>query len=159
MRISIDTEQDTFESAVQAVHAAYGVRLVAQSGSAGDVEVNADSDAEDGYLPGKWTRPRLRRLVQWLGESDAAIALRFMAEHAPAVSLDDVFAHMAKHTGNENFDGKAMGGRMSAVGFARNAIGGGVTGPYSTDYNARKYRMDKKVAEVLLEEMDDYANA
>ena len=29
-------------------------------------------------------------------------------------------------TGIAEFDGKAMGGRMSAIGFARNHIGGGV---------------------------------
>jgi len=151
MKISIDTEQDTFNSAIHAVHAAYGVAFKAN----GSTPVDADDTSEDdGYLPGKWTRPRLRKLVEWLADSDAAVAVRFIAEHAPAVDLDDVFEHMGAHTGIEDFDGKAMGGRMSAVGFARNAIGGGVTGPYDTDYNSRKYRMDKKVAEALLEEMD-----
>lgn len=155
MRISIDTEQDTFDSAIHAVHAAYG-RTYTGPGMAA---VSDDGDGDDGYLPGKWTRPRLRQLVEWLGDSDAAVAVRYMAEHAPSVSLDDTFAFMAEYTGLEDFDGKAMGGRMSAVGFARNAIGGGVTGPYDTDYNARKYRMDKKVAEALLEEMDAYGVA
>lgn len=152
MKISIDTDQDSFESAVQAVHAAYGVAY-ALTGV-------AEAENEDGdYLPGKWTRPRLRKLVEWLADSDAAVAIRYIAEHAPTVGLDDVFQHMAEHTGMEDFDGKAMGGRMSAVGFARNAIGGGVSGPYDTDYNSRKYRMDKKVAEALLEEMDAHGSA
>jgi hypothetical protein len=91
--------------------------------------------------------------------SDAAVALRYIAEHAPSVDLDQVFKHMGEHTGIENFDGMAMGGRMSAVGFARNAIGGGVSPIYDTDYNSRKYRMDPKIAAALLEEMATYDNA
>lgn len=157
MKISFDTEQDTFESAIQAVHAGYGVPFTGATGvTSGDADT-ADVNEADDYLPGKWTRPRLRKLVEWVSGSDAAVALRFIAENAPAVSLDDVFAHMEKHTSLQGFDGKAMGGRMSAVGFARNAIGGGVTGPYDTDYNSRKYRMDKKLAKALLEEMDTTA--
>ncbi|SFF11424.1 MULTISPECIES: hypothetical protein [Blastococcus] len=154
MKISFDTEHDSFDSVIHAVQAAYGVSY----SSNGDAPA-AGGGEDDDYLPGKWTRPRLRKLVEWLADSDAAVAMRYIAEHAPAVDLDDVFEHMGAHTGIQDFDGKAMGGRMSAIGFARNAIGGGVTGPYDTDYNSRKYRMDKKVAEALLEEMDAYANA
>lgn len=61
---------------------------------------------------------------------------------------------MADHTGIPDFDGRAMGGCMSAVGFARNSIGGGVGPVYETDYNTRKYRMDKRLAAALLAEMD-----
>ena len=146
MKLSIDTDVDTFESAVGAVYAAYGLTY----GADGVTE----EDDGDGFLPGKWTRPRLKKLAEWLSESDAAVAVRYIAERAPAVDLDEVFDHMAKHTGIDDFDGKAMGGRMSAVGFARNSIGGGVGPIYETDYNARKYRMDKRLAAALLEEMN-----
>ncbi|MEU0265667.1 hypothetical protein [Nocardioides sp. NPDC006303] len=148
MKISIDTVGDSFESAIKAIHAAYGVPY------------NADEDETPGtgddYLPGKWTRPRLKKLVEWLDGSDAWTGLRYIAENAPAVDLNEVFAHMEEQTGVDGFDGKAMGGRMSAIGFGRNQIGGGVGPVYETDYNARKYRMDEKLAEALLEEMDAY---
>ena len=153
MKINIDTEVDAFDSALNAVYAAYG-----QMPSTTGDEVGA-GDKEEDYLPGHWNRRRLRRLVEWLGESDAAVAVQYIAEHAPAVSLDDVFKYMAERTGHANFDGKAMGGRMSAVGFARNHIGGGVGPIYDTDYNARKYRMDKKLAEALLDEMEAFDRA
>src|SRR3954452_7961099 len=130
MKISIDTEQDTFDSAIQAVHAAYGIPL-----NLGNVP-SGEEDEDDDYLPGNWTPKRLRKLVEWLADSDAAVAVRYIAEHAPSVSLDEAFKFMAEHTGMEDFDGKAMGGRMSAVGFARNAIGGGVAPVYKTDYNS-----------------------
>ncbi|HTW16758.1 MAG TPA: hypothetical protein VMF51_16620 [Nocardioides sp.] len=154
MKISIDTDVDSFGSAIGAVHAAYGVSYT--GGSAPHDEEGGDSDD---FLPGKWTRPRLKKLVEWLGESDAAMAVRYIAEHAPAVGLDEVFEFMGEETGIKHFDGKAMGGRMSAVGFARNAIGGGVGPIYDTDYNSRKYRMDKRLAAALLEELDAYENA
>lgn len=145
MKLTIDTEVDTFDAALAAIQVAYGQTAV--TGGSGTEE-------DDGYLPGNWTRPRLRKLVEWLGDSDAAIALRFIAENAPAVAIETVFEHMAQETGNETFDGKAMGGRMSAIGFARNHIGGGVKGVYETDYASRKYRMNKNLAAAILEEMD-----
>lgn len=148
MKLSIDTDVDTFDSALKAVHAAFGQAFPATN--------SADGGDDDGYLPSHWTRPRLRKLVEWLGDSDAAAAVRYIAEHAPSVSLDDTYQHMSEHTGIDGFDGKHMGGRMSAVGFARNAIGGGVGPIYDTDYNSRKYRMDKKLAAALLEELDAY---
>jgi len=150
MKISIDTETDTLNDAVNAVYAAYGHTPSTQSDDGPQVLPDEDSA---GYLPGKWTRRRLRKLVQWLGDSDAAEAVRYIAHNAPAVSIDVVIAHMAEHTGQEDFDGRAMGGRMSAVGFGRNHIGGGVGPIYETDYNNRMYRMDKNLADALLEEI------
>ncbi|MFI8413844.1 hypothetical protein ACIGB6_15420 [Paeniglutamicibacter gangotriensis] len=151
MKISIDTDADTFDAALNAVYAAYG-QVPPKLG----VEDNADKgDDEDYYLPGSWTRPRLRKMVDWLGDSDAAAAVRFIAEHAPKVSMDEVYDYMSEHTGIEDFDGKAMGGRMSAVGFGRNHIGSGVGPLYETEVSARNYRMDKKIAAALLEEMGD----
>lgn len=155
MRISIDTDVDTFENAVAAVYAAYGRPSSSDGEPTGD---DTDEEPADDYLPGHWTPRRIRKLVEWLGESDAAVAVRYIAEHAPAVGMDEMFNFMAKHTGIEGFDGKAMGGRMSAVGFARNSIGGGVGPVYDTDYSARKYRMDKRLAAALLEEMDVTSN-
>src|SRR5450830_1872233 len=156
MKISIDSDVDTFDNAISAVYAAYGQSFPGDGQDDGD---GPGDEQGDDYLPGHWTPRRIRKLVQWLGESDAAVAVRYMAMHAPAVSMDELFQHMAQHTGIDHFDGKAMGGRMSAVGFARNSIGGGVGPVYDTDYSARKYRMDKRLAAALLEEMETSDNA
>jgi hypothetical protein len=133
-------------------------QTIADTVGAGD-GTDGEDQQDDRELPGRWTPIRIRQLVEWLGASDAAVAVRYIAEHAPAVSLDDVFSHMARHTGLEGFDGRAMGGRMSAVGFARNHIGGEVGPVYETDYGTRKYRMDPRLAAALLEEMDAVDNA
>lgn len=156
VKLSYDTQVDTFEDALAAVYAAYG-RTREDDGTVEGADDDEDAGADSGYLPGRWNARRLRKLAEWLGESDAAVAVRYIAEHAPAVSMDSVFEHMAEHTGLANFDGKAMGGRMSAVGFARNNIGGGVGPVYETDYGNRQYRMDKRLAAAILEEMDALA--
>ena len=159
MRLSIDTDVDTFESALAAVHAAYGqpAPTVAPSEPTGTAEEGPDDDVDqDDYLPGRWTDRKLRRLVDWLADSDAAAALRFIADQAPSVAMDDVFTHMAKHTGINDFAGQQMGGRMSAVGFALNNIGN-VGAVYETDYNKRRYRMDPRLAKALLRVMDSQA--
>lgn len=153
MKITIDTVQDSFGDAVAAVHGAYGVPQPGASDD--DIEEGVfDGDDEpnaDDFYPGKWTRKRIRKLAQWVAP-DAAEALRYMAERAPAVDIEEVFQHMADYTGIEGFNGKHMGGRMSSVGFAQSAIGG-VGAVYDTDYKHRKYRMDKGIAKVLLEEL------
>lgn len=158
MKISIDTDLDSFSDAVRAVYAAYGA-VYDDSETATDVDdtgvdiAGGDEDQGD-YLPGRWTKKRIQRLAEWVHGGDADIALRFIAEHAPAVDLDEVFEHMEEQTGIDGFAGKHMGGRMSAVGFARNNIGGGVGHIYDTDYGRRKYRMDERIARVLLEELE-----
>lgn len=154
MRISIDTDVDTFNSAIKAVHAAYRVdydptrpldEVEEHPG-----EANVHDDEDDDFLPGRWTPERLDTLVDWLADSDAAAALRYIAEHAPAVDLEEVFTFMGEHTGIEDFNGKHMGGRMSAVGFGIKSIGRGLGPVYDTDYARRKYRMDRRIAEALL---------
>lgn len=152
MKLSIDTDVDAYESVLAAVNAAYQ-KIPPPGGGSGHAELDREAEDDD-YLPGHWTPRRLRKLAEWLRDSDAAVAVRYIAEHAPAVDLDEVFLYMADHTGIPDFDGRAMGGRMSAVGFARNSIGGGVGPVYETDYNTRKYRMDKRLAAALLAEMD-----
>lgn len=154
MKISIDTDVDTFDSAIRAVHAAFGVSFDTKNPPTDDgEEVEIEEVAEDDdYFPGKWNRKRIRKLLSFI-QDDAAEALYFIADHAPAVDIDDVFEHMAEHTGIENFNGKHMGGRMSSVGFAMKRIPGITADIVDTDYHYRKYRMDKGIAKVILEEM------
>ena len=153
MKLSIDTDTDSYESALKAILAAYG-RTFPEEAATEPLHRDDADDEDNGYLPGRWTPARIKKLVEWLGQSDAAVAVRYIAENAPAVSLDSTYQHMAEHTGIEGFDGRAMGGRMSAIGFARNHIGGGVQPIYDIDNNARKYRMNTKLAAAILDAMD-----
>lgn len=158
MKLSIDTDSDSFDDAVRAVHAAYGVPYGGEGSSDGDEDVDegfvGGGGAGEDFYPGRWTRKRIRKLAQWVHGGNADDALRYIADNAPAVDLDEVFSHMAEVTGIDGFNGKHMGGRMSSVGFARNSIGGKVGPVYDTDYGHRKYRMDERLAEVLLEELE-----
>jgi hypothetical protein len=159
MKISLDTEADGFDSAIRAVHAAYGVPYTPSAAPVDDEdpeeidwETESEDEDSDDYLPGKWNRKRIRKLVNWVTE-DAAEALRYIAENAPAVSIDDVIAHMAKYMEEPKFNGQAMGGRMASVGFAQKRIKGTTGKVVDTDYRHRKYRMDSGIAKVLLEEL------
>lgn len=158
MKISIDTDVDTFDSAVRAVHAAFGVPYAGSRPidevEEVDFEDEGDGSAAEDYFPGKWNRKRIRKLVNYI-QDDAAEALGYIAEHAPSVDIEEVFAHMAEYTGIPDFNGKHMGGRMSSVGFAMKRIPG-ITGDIvDTDYRYRKYRMDKGIAKVLIEELNE----
>ena len=158
MKITLDTDADTYEGAIATVRAAFGV----SESPAEDALLPDDDDLDeiefeeegDDYLPGNWTRRKLRKVADWVTE-DAAEALRFIAASAPAVGIDDVIEHMAKYTGIEDFGGRHMGGRMSSVGFAQNSIKGVTGNIYDTDYRHRKYRMPEGIAKVLLEELGD----
>lgn len=159
MKITLDTDNDTYEGAIATVRAAFGVTespaeaLVSPDEELEDPELEVVEEADD-YMPGNWTRRKLRKVAEWVTE-DAAEALRFIAAHAPAVDIDEALEHMAKFTEIEDFGGRHMGGRMSSVGFAQNAIKS-VTGDiYETDYRHRKYRMHEGIAKVLLEELGD----
>jgi hypothetical protein len=159
MKLTFDTEVDTYESALTALRAAYG-RLENAAGQAEATpggEVPA-ADGDEAYLPGRWSRRKLRKLAEWLDGSYAGIAVRYIAEHAPAVPIDQTIEHLASQVDAE-IDGRQMGGIMSSVGFARNHIGGTTQPVYETDYGSRKYRMSPDIAKVLLEEMDAIATA
>jgi hypothetical protein len=159
LKISIDTDVDTYESAIRAVLAAFGVPFNQKSlpVDGGEELVFEDVEEEapaDDYLPGKWNHKRIRKLLSYV-QDDAAEALYFIAQHAPAVDIEDVFEHMAEYTGIEGFNGKHMGGRMSSVGFAQKRVPGITADIVDTDYRYRKYRMDKGIAKVILEEMSE----
>lgn len=149
MKISIDTEQDSFASAIQTVHAAYGLKA----------PVGDPTGPAEGVLPGGWTRETLRRLAEWVGADESAIALRYIAMHAPSVGVDETIEHVRVQTNQPKFDGRAMGGKMSTIGKGRNRFGDGLTGPVDKDDATRNYRMDQEVATVLLEEMDAVGKA
>lgn len=149
MKISVDTEQDTYDSALAAIQAAFGVTATSKSSSNGK-GTTANGAEPDDFFPGGYTKKKLKKFAEWL-TADAAEAVRYIAAHAPAVSIDEVIAYMGEYLQKGEFNGKHMGGRMASVGFAVNSIAGVEVPPYDTDYKNRMYRMDENIAAVLLE--------
>jgi hypothetical protein len=150
MKISFDTEKDTYDSAIATLRAAYGIPTPDKDSSE---DTGPDEPADD-YYPGGWTRKRLEKFAGWLA-ADAAEAVRYIAAHAPAVSMDEVIEYMGKHLNAENFSGQEMGGRMSSVGFSWKAVPGAKAAPLETDYKYRVYRMDEGIAAILRQLMGE----
>lgn len=151
MRITIDTATDSLDEALATVRAAYGAPAPTEAKA---VEKQTSEGSEGDHFPGNWTTKRLKTFATYLAE-DAAEAVRYIAAEAPSVSMDDVIAHMGKHLGIKDFSGQALGGRMASVGFASNAISGVKGAPYDTDYRHRRYRIDERIAKVLLEALNE----
>lgn len=151
MRISIDTDSDSYENALATVKSAFGVTDEAEwEYEEVDEENESPAATPDDFYPGNYTRKRLKKFAEFLAE-DAAEAVRYIASHAPTVSIDDTISYMGQHLGIAGFGGQHMGGRMASVGFAVNSLSGVKEAPYSTDYKNRLYRMDERTAKVLLE--------
>lgn len=154
MKISIDTEQDSYDSAATALRAIYGIAApnVATSGEAAHPEPVGASSGD------RWNHERLTAFAKWLAP-DAAEAVRYIAAHAPEVSMDEVIEYMGTHLGIEGFTGQQMGGRMASVGFNWKSVPGidpeTDVPPMETDYKYRLYRMDQRIATTLLEIMGE----
>jgi hypothetical protein len=168
VQISIDTEQDAYDDALATLRAAYGVQ---ESGpgansdtgepaivTSGELDGGTNGDARHGavvsghYYPGGWNRDRLRAFAHSLAP-DAAEAVRFIAAHAPAVSVDKTVEHMGKHLNIEDFSGRQMGGRMASIGYAWKSVRGAKAPPLERDTRNRVYRIDRDVAAMLGEIM------
>ena len=149
MRVSFDTEIDSYEAVAATVRAAYG-RDAQPAPPAVPAPGNDPPRVEpaDAGVPGRWTRERLAEFARSLAP-DAAEAVRYIAAHAPAVPLDEVIRHMAVHTGIDGFTGQQMGGRMASVGFTCKRMR--MPPPLRVDSRSRQYRVDEDVAAVLRE--------
>lgn len=160
MRLTIDTDEDTYGDVVATIRAAFGIldEPKVTSKSSGKAPPVTNGEEEDDFFPGGWTTKRLNKFADYLAP-DAAEAVRYIAANAPAASMDDTIAHMGKVLGFPKFNGQSMGGRMASVGFAVNAISGVNAAPYDTDRKHRLYRMDERVAKVLLDRLGSPAES
>jgi hypothetical protein len=151
VKISIDTEQDSYDSAAAALRAAYGIATpdIVTSGDVGQHE--PVGPASDDF----WNhRERLTIFANGLAP-DAAEAVRYIAAHPPEVSVDEVIEYMGTHLGIEGFSGQQMGGRMASVGFSWKNVPGADEAPMETDYRYRRYYMDERIAAILREIMGE----
>lgn len=155
MRITIDTDSDTYEGALKTIKAAYGLT----GDSTPDLDDDEIDTSDNGHtgdsvvILGGWNAKKLRKWARWLRD-DAAEVVRYVAAHAPEVSYDEVAAHLGKVKGlSEPVDGKVLGGAMSSGGHAANAISGVKGQPIDRDHARRVYVIDTRVASVLAEEL------
>jgi hypothetical protein len=150
MKISFDTETDNYEDAVATLQAAFGISRPGSQVKASTYSPPETGEAGDSQ--GFWNRERLAMFAQWLAPA-AAEAVRYIAVHAPATSVDDAIGYMGRHLGEQNFSGQQMGGIMSSVGFSWKAVPDAEEPPLVTDYRRRIYHMDPEVAAMLREIM------
>lgn len=138
--ITFDTSKDAYETALAQLKSVYGI-----------AGLDKQTDGETSRNQGFWNFETLQSWTQRLTDT-AAEAVRYVAAHAPTVSMDEVIAHMGDYLGEENFTGQQMGGRMASLGFASKAVQAAES-PMQTDYWERVYRMDEDVASALREIM------
>lgn len=149
MQFTIDTDRDDFRRARALLYAAYGKELEADN-SGGKSNGNGSH-----VLPGGWTEKKLRKWAQYL-QPDAQVVVAYVAGNAPEVDYDDVAQYLAEFKGLDvPVDGKALGGAMSSGGHALNHISGVKSQPIDRDHNNRRYIIDERVADILIDELGD----
>jgi len=161
MQLTIDTEIDSYESAIQTLQAAFGV--VAgddeefESDDTGAGQPNGAPTNRSTVIVGGWNAKKLRKWASYL-KDDAKEVVRYVAAHAPEVSYDEVAEHLGAFKGlGASVDGKTLGGTMSSGGHAANAIAGVKGQPIDRDHARRMYVINEQVAGVLAEALGDPA--
>src|SRR5947207_13525316 len=155
MKVTIDTETDDFDSAVAAVHAAYGYAYEdTDEDESGPVPPSTQGST---VLPGGWTAKKLRNWVSYL-QPDAVEVVRYVAAHGPEVGYDEVAKYLGALKGTGPVAGKALGGAMSSAGHALKYIAGVKSQPIDRDHTRRLYVIDAKIAAILASELGQPKN-
>ncbi|MDO3687370.1 hypothetical protein [Micromonospora sp. C28ISP2-4] len=154
MRVTVDTDTDSFEQAVATVYAAYGKEFEWKGGEATTAPTQkVPHGSGSSILPGGWTEKKLRKWASYLQE-DAQHVVRYVAAHGPEVSYDDVQDFLGKLRGLTGpVDGKVLGGAMSSGGHALKYIPGVNSQPIDRDHARRLYVIDTRFATVLADEL------
>ncbi|MFF3968045.1 hypothetical protein ACFYZI_41660 [Streptomyces griseorubiginosus] len=144
MRLSIDTEKDTYEQAISAVQAAYGLRpdVPAAWPDAPPAEPRPgpqDLAADD--LADGWTDQLLFQLIAALMPGARAV-LRRITELGGTASYDDVQQYFAHHP-THPIPISRIGGTLTSVRAVQRHLGPEGAGPLlQRDERARRYRID-----------------
>jgi hypothetical protein len=144
VRLTIDTGTDTYEQAIAAVQAAYGLRpdvppawpdAPAMDPRPGPQDL-ADDDLADG-----WTDQLLFQMVAALMPGARAV-LRRITELGGTASYEDVQHHFAHHP-THPIPISRIGGTLTSVRAVQRHIGPDGAGPLlQRDERARRYRID-----------------
>lgn len=148
-KLIIDPEVDEYDDVLELLDVLYG-RAVEEDDE-GEDEETVDTASSSG--PAKTTAPiegfTPRRMRAYLSNLtvDGAKALRFMAENAPTIEMDDV----QKAVGG-NLNPRQYAGTMSTFGHAKRVTKGVDRMPFDRHY--RTYSMDERVAKMALDALD-----
>ncbi|MFJ9714255.1 hypothetical protein [Streptomyces sp. NPDC101234] len=144
MRLTIDTETDTYEQAIAAVQAAYGLRPAVPDAWRDAPAVDprpGPQDLADDALPGGWTDQLLFRVIAALVPGARAV-LRRVTELGGTASYDDVQRYFAGHPSTPIVP-STIGGTLTSVKALQRRFGPAGVGPLlQRDERARRYHID-----------------
>ncbi|MER6161741.1 hypothetical protein ABT147_40585 [Streptomyces sp. NPDC001868] len=144
MRLTIDTGTDTYEQAIAAVQAAYGLRPdvpVAWPDAPAAEPRPGPRDLADENLADGWTDQLLFQLIAALMPGARAV-LRRITEQGGTASYDDVQQHFAHHP-THPIPVSRIGGSLTSIKAVQGRIGPDGAGPVlQRDERARHYRID-----------------
>ncbi|WP_259334232.1 hypothetical protein [Streptomyces umbrinus] len=151
VRLTIDTGTDTYEQAIAAVQAAYGLRPVVPAGWPEAAAVDPRPDPQDlsGYDIGDgWTDQALFHMIASLMPGARAV-LRRITDLGGTASYDDVQQHFDGHPTHPIPPSK-IGGTLASFKAVQRRVGPAGTDPLlQRDERARFYRIDHGIAEGL----------
>lgn len=144
MRLTIDTETDTYEQAIAAVQAAYGLRPAAPADwpDAPAVEPRTGpQDLADDDLADGWSDQLLFQVLADLMPGARAV-LRRITDLGGTASYDDVQQHFAHHP-TVPIPPSRIGGTLTSIKAVQRRIGPDEAGPpLQRHERARRYRID-----------------
>ncbi|MFI9176075.1 hypothetical protein [Streptomyces lincolnensis] len=150
MRLTIDTETDTYEQALAAVQAAFGMRPVTPVDwpEAPDPRPGPQDLADDDLADG-WSERMLFQVVATLMPGARAV-LRRITDLGGTASYEDVQQHFAHHPTNP-IPLSRIGGTLTSVKAVQRRVGPDGAGPLlQRDERARRYRIDDALVAGLL---------
>lgn len=142
MRLTIDTETDTYEQAIAAVQAAYGMQPVTPADwpEAPDSRPGPQDLAADDLADG-WSEQLLFQMIAALMPGARAV-LRRITDLGGVASYDDVQQYFAEHPVTM-IPPSRIGGTLTSVKAVQRRVGPAGAGPLlQRDEPARRYRID-----------------
>lgn len=148
MRLTIDTETDTYEQAIAAVQAAYGLRPAVPAAWPDAPPVAprpGPQDLADDDLADGWTDQLLLQLIAAKMMPGARAVLRRITELGGATTYDDVQQHFAHHPTNP-IPLSRIGGTLTSIKAAQGRVGPDGASPLlQRDERARRFRIDDRL--------------
>ncbi|PWJ02958.1 hypothetical protein DKG34_35765 [Streptomyces sp. NWU49] len=148
MRLTIDTETDTYEQAIAAVQAAYGLRPTVPETWPAAESRPGPQDLADDDLGNGWTDRLLFNVIASLTPKSRAV-LRHITDRNGTASYDDVQQHFADHP-THPIPLTQIGGTLTSLAAVQRHIGPPGADPLlQRNEHARLYRIDHPLTEGL----------
>ncbi|MFF4361247.1 hypothetical protein [Streptomyces sp. NPDC001604] len=142
MRLTIDTDTDTYEQAIATVQAAYGLQpATPPDGPEAPDPRPGPQDLAEADLADGWSEQTLFQLVAVLMPG-AREVLRRITELGSSASYDEVQQHFA-HRPTNPIPISRIGGTLTSIKAAQRRVAPDNSGPFlQRDERARRYRID-----------------